>query len=307
MRKILFFLVIAPALLAADAGFDGRWDITPGKEPRGRAWWLEIQGADTATPSGKFVSAFGGDMNVIQEITIRGNELQFGFRTNGRHLTYRARLAGGKLQGTNAVEGQRQPPLEWTGVRAPVIPDKDDGTWREGQPVELFNGKDLSGWRGMIPNKELGWSVKDGLLTSTGGANNVLSERKFWNFKLHVEFRLGAHSNSGVGLRGRYEVQIQDDYGKAPGTHTNGSIYSRIAPRVEASRPAGEWQVYDIRLVGRQVTVVLNGQTLIEKAEIEGLTAIAGDANEAEPGPIFLQGDHGPVEFRKVTLTPLAR
>jgi hypothetical protein len=137
------------------------------------------------------------------------------------------------------------------------------------------------------------------------GANNLVSDTLFWNFKLHVEYRVGKDSNSGIGLRGRYEVQILEDYGKPPGKHSNGALYSRVAPAVNASKPAGEWQTYDIRLVGRQVTVVLNDQKIIDQQEIEGLTAIAGNADEGKPGPIILQGDHGPVEFRKIVLTPL--
>jgi hypothetical protein len=188
-----------------------------------------------------------------------------------------------------------------------MVPDKDDGTWREGKPVALLNGKDLAGWRGVEPNRQLGWTVKDGILASTGRTANLMSEQKFWNFTLHVEYRLSEHSNSGIGLRGRYEVQIVDDYGRQPNTHSNGSLYSRIAPAVNATKAPGEWQTYDIRLVGRQVTVVLNGRTLIDKGEVEGLTAIAIDAHEAEPGPIYLQGDHGPVEFRNIVVTPLVK
>ena len=171
--------------------------------------------------------------------------------------------------------------------------------------VELFNHKNLSGWQGLIPNLALGWNVKDGAMANVVGANNLVSDSLFWNFKLHVEYRVGKDSNSGIGLRGRYEVQILEDYGKPPGKHSNGALYSRVAPAVNASKPAGEWQTYDIRLVGRQVTVVLNDQKIIDKQEIEGLTAIAGNADEGKPGPIILQGDHGPVEFRNIVLTPL--
>jgi hypothetical protein len=197
--------------------------------------------------------------------------------------------------------------LKWIGVRAPAIREKDDGSWRERAPVELFNGRDLSGWRGLIPNKELGWTVKDGAMTNVAAANNLISDQAFWNFKLHIEYRVGEHSNSGIGLRGRYEVQILEDYGKPPDSHSNGALYSRITPAVNASKPAGEWQTYDIRLVGREVTVVLNDKKIIDKQEIEGLTAIAGNADEGKPGPLILQGDHGPVEFRKVTVTPLLK
>jgi len=164
----------------------------------------------------------------------------------------------------------------------------------------------MRGWHGQVPGKDLGWTVTGGALASTGHANNLESDAGFWNFKLHLEYRVGLKSNSGVGLRGRYEVQILEDFGEAPGLHQNGALYSRIAPRVNASKPAGEWQTFDIRLVGRDVTVVLNGQEVV-KGVIEGLTAIATDADEAAPGPLVLQGDHGPVEFRKIVLTPLTK
>jgi hypothetical protein len=319
MRTVVALLLAAGASLswAADARFNGRWNITVVSEPRNRAWWLEIDGAETENPSGRFVSAFGGDMNVIQELSIRRGEIVFGWmRTERpredepevtRHLVYKARLVGDRLEGTFEVEGQNRPPLKWTGVRAPVIRDKDDGTWREGKPVNLFNGKDLTGWRSTGSGPPTGWSAVDGNLTSTGRATNLISDAKFWNFVLHVEYRVGAHSNSGIGLRGRYEIQVLEDYGRPPNTHSNGALYSRVAPSANVSKPAGEWQTYDIRLVGRQVTVVLNGRKVIDKAEIEGLTAIAVDPNEAEPGPIYLQGDHGPVEFRNIVVTPLTK
>ena len=118
---------------------------------------------------------------------------------------------------------------------------------------------------------------------------------------------LGAKTNGGIGLRGRYEVQILEDHGREQDTHSHGALYSRIQPAVNASRPAGEWQEVEIRLVGRWVTVKLNGQTVINKAEIEGLTAIAGNADEADSGPFIVQGDHGAVEFRRFTVIPLTR
>jgi hypothetical protein len=250
-------------------------------------------------------------MNEIPQITIQGGELRFSFdskdhRGQPMHRDYSARLApDGKLRGV--MKGSDGEVLQWTGVRAPVIADKDDGAWRDGTPVELFNHKDLSGWHGLIANLPLGWNVKDGAMANVAGANNLESDQSFWNFKLHVEYRVGKNSNSGIGLRGRYEVQILEDYGRPPNKHSNGALYSRIVPSVNASKPAGEWQAYDIRLVGRIVTVVLNDQKIIDRQEIEGLTAIAGNADEGQPGPIILQGDHGPVEFRNIVLTPLIR
>jgi hypothetical protein len=310
MRELLLLVLLLPAF-ASDAQFNGRWDITVPKESRSRAWWLEVSGAGTPSLQGRFVGFPGGNMNDIPHLTIQEGELRLSFdykdSRSGQpmHRDYTARLTpDGKLAGLmRSSDGE----LKWIGVRAPVISDKDDGSWRDGTPVELFNHKDLSGWQGMIPNQPLGWAVKDDAMANVAGANNLVSVDSFWNFKLHVEFRVGEHSNSGIGLRGRYEVQILEDYGKPPNTHSNGALYSRVAPAVNASKPAGEWQAYDIRLVGRTVTVVLNDQKVIDRQEIEGLTAIAGNADEAKPGPFILQGDHGPVEFRKIVLTPLVQ
>ncbi len=311
MSKLLPLLFLLPAF-AGDAQFNGRWDITVPQETRARAWWLEVRGAGTPALQGRFVGFPGGDMNDIPHPAIQDGELRFSFDykdpRSGQpmHQDYSARLtADGNLEGVMRASSGEE--LKWTGVRAPEITDQDDGSWRDGTPVELFNHKDLSGWHGMIPNLPLGWTVKDGAMANVAHANNLISDGSFWNFKLHVEFRVGEHSNSGIGLRGRYEVQILEDYGKPPNKHSDGALYSRIAPAVNASKPAGEWQAYDIRLVGRTVTVVLNDQKVIDKQETEGLTAIASNADEGKPGPILLQGDHGPVEFRNIVLIPLIR
>jgi len=310
MRTLLIaVMAVAPiSALAANAKFDGRWDITVTNEPRHRAWWLEINGAGSSKPTGKFVSAYAGDLNIIDNIEIDGDRLTFSFNAEGNRpkITFKARLAGGKLIDGTVEDNGRPRQQQWTGVRAPVIKDKDDNSWKKGKPVELFNGKDMTGWKGQVPGKALGWTVKDGVLTNTPAANNLIGDQSFWNFELHMEYRVGPKSNSGVGLRSRYEIQILEDYGRPPNTHTNGALYSRIAPSENASKPAGEWQTFDIRLVGRHVKVVLNGKKVVE-GEIEGLTAVAVDPNEGQPGPLILQGDHGSVEFRKITLTPLTK
>jgi hypothetical protein len=310
-------LVLAfSTILSAESPFDGRWDIRVHDDAHPRAWWLKIEGADTNTPKGEFVSAFDGNLNPIEELAVHGDELVFSFRPksrkpggeNGtRHLVYKAQLQNGKLEGVFQVEGRNAAPVRWTGVRAPQIQDSDDGNWRESTTVKPFNGQNLSGWHTQEADRQGGWYVKDGVLASTGKVSNLVSDQKFWNFKLHLEFKVPPGSNSGVGLRARYEVQIKEDYGKPPDTHSSGALYSRIVPSKNASKPAGEWQSYDIRLVGRQVTIALNGTTIIDKGEIDGLTAIASDPNEGEPGPISLQGDHGAVEFRNLSITPLEK
>jgi len=292
--------------LAADTSFNGRWGLTVPNEPRSRAWWLEVEGAGTPQLRGKFVGAPGGQLDVIPKIGIERDELSFQFERQGKRHTWKARLQGEQLTGTYSVEGNSAASLNFTGARAAVIKDKDDGSWKPGKAVELFNGRDLSGWRSRLPQRGIGWRAENGMLNNgAAGVPDLITEATFWNFALHVEFRIGKGSNSGVGLRGRYEVQIFDDFGQPPSGHGNGALYSRIVPAVNASRAPGEWQTLDVRIVGRQVTVVLNDKKLIDKRKVEGLTAMATDPNEGRPGPIILQGDHGPVEFRRITLTPL--
>jgi hypothetical protein len=313
MRFLPFIVLLAacPAF-TADADYNGRWDITANTKPRPRAWWLELNGVGSPNPTGKFVSAYNGDMNNIDSITVEDGVLHFkinrpnrGNQKQALGMIYTARLVNGKLEGTVVAEGQDRPPLPWTGVRAPVIKDKDDGTWKKGEPIALFNGKDMTGWKGLVPGAEVKWTVQDGVLRNAPPTTDIISERSFWNYELHCDFRIIEHSNSGIGLRGRYEIQILEDYGQPPNSHGAGALYSRIAPSINASKPVGEWQSYDIRLVGRTLTVVHNGKKVLDKVEIEGLTAIADNPDEGEPGPFIIQGDHSYVEIKSFVVTPL--
>jgi opacity protein-like surface antigen len=317
MRKaVALAFLLTCAAFAADTDFNGWWDITaPGSAPR--AWWLGVQGAGTASPKVSFISDHGGDLNVADEVSFSNGVLTFGFRYKQRrqqgeepvevHTVYVVRIDGTRISGTQETEGSSRPPAKWVGVRAPQIKDKDDGTWKEGRPVQLFNAKDLSGWLPLEKERKFNWTVESGVLKAGGGGANLVSDQKFWNFKLHIEYKMFPGSNSGIGLRGRYEIQVQDDFGKPTNIHANGSLYSRIAPSVQACKPAGEWQAYDITLIGRDLTVVLNGTKVIDKKLVEGLTAMGHDPNEAEPGPLSLQGDHGAMEFRNIVITPLAK
>jgi len=312
MRTLLLLALLALAqAFAADSPYNGRWDITVGGGPAPRAWWVELNGVGTPNANGRFVSAYNGDMNKIDSIAAENGELTFTiiqpqYRDRpSRTMVYRARLAGDKLEGTMQTDGQNAPPLKWTGVRAPVIADKDDGSWKKGKPVELFNGKDVTGWKALNAAAEMKWSVVDGVLRNAPPTTDIVSEQRFWNFDAHIEFRIVENSNSGIGLRGRYEIQILEDYGQPPNSHGSAALYSRVAPSVNASRPPGEWQVYDIHLVGRTLTVAFNGITVLDKVHVDGLTAIANNSDEAEPGPFIVQGDHSYVEIRKFTVTPL--
>ena len=147
------------------------------------------------------------------------------------------------------------------------------------------------------------WVVENGVLKSPHSGSNIRTEKTFNDFKLHIEFRYPEESNSGVYLRGRYEVQIIDSKGKEPASTELGGVYGFLDPLENMAKDPGEWQSYDITLVGRLVTVVANGKTIIYKQNIPGITGGALDSKEGEPGPIMMQGDHGPIEFRNIVIT----
>jgi hypothetical protein len=204
------------------------------------------------------------------------------------------------LKGETTDEQGRR--LTFVGKRAPALVRAHPPQW-EG-PIELFNGKDLSGWKPRFAQARNGWVVRDGLLVNATPGNDLMTEQKFDDFQLHAEFRYPPKSNSGIFLRGRYEAQIEDNYGEEADSHKIGGIYGFLTPSVNAARKPGEWQTMDITLVGRVITLSLNGERILDRQTIPGITGGALDSDEGSPGPIMLQGDHGPIEFRKVTLTP---
>jgi hypothetical protein len=167
-----------------------------------------------------------------------------------------------------------------------------------------FAINNLAGWAARPPAAKHGWVVRDGLLANATPGTDLLTDRTFTDFRLHAEFRYPKGSNSGVYLRGRYEVQIEDNVGLDPDSHHIGGVYGFLTPSVNAAKPAGAWQTLDVELVGRVVTVRLNGERVIDRQAIPGITGGALDSDEGAPGPILLQGDHGPIEFRTLALTP---
>jgi len=183
-----------------------------------------------------------------------------------------------------------------------------EGAFKPGKGwIQLFNGKDLTGWKlvGKYPST---WVIKDGVLAAPTPSDNLYTERKFLDFQLHVEFKLKKEGNSGVFLRGRKEVQIYDSHGRKDLKHWDcGGIFSKFAPSVNASEPAGQWNALDITMVGRKVTVVLNGKTVIDGKIVNGVTGGQLDENEDKPGPVMLQGDHTAVWLRNVWLKPLPK
>jgi Domain of Unknown Function (DUF1080) len=281
----------------------GRWDLTVQGAEGPYPSWIEVMLRKETELMGRFVGQFGSNRHV-SEITYQDGELSvripIQYERNKTDLIFKGRLTGDRLEGT--TEDAKGNTLKWTGVRAPALTSDAPPKW--GPPVELFNGKDLTGWKLRGPAKGNCWSVVDGALTNAPPCVDIITERPFSDFKLHTEFNIVPKSNSGVYLRGRYEVQIQDDVGKAMDSLRMGGVYGFLRPATNASGRPGEWQTYDITLVGRRVSVVLNGRTIVQDAEIPGITGGALDSDEGRPGPLMLQGDHGRIAFRKVVLTP---
>lgn len=281
----------------------GRWDITVQSPEGAYPSWLEIRLSGTKTLVGSFVGQFGS-ARPISRVEFEDGGLRFSvppqWEARKDDQRFDGRFDGDTLRGeTTDDKGRRVP---WTARRAPALKRTQPPRWAE--PIELFNGKDLSGWKPRTAGGKNGWIVRDGLLVNATPGNDLLTERKFTDFQLHAEFRYPRRSNSGIYLRGRYEVQIEDDYGDEPDSHKIGGIYGFLTPSLNAAKPAGEWQSAEITLVGRMVTVVLNGERIIDRQTIPGITGGALDSEEGFPGPIMLQGDHGPIDFRRVTLRP---
>jgi hypothetical protein len=310
--------VVAAAVLAVAA-------VVPGgaqgpkagfADPVLGSWNLTVQSGDTTYPSwvevklrtetqlmGRFVGRSGSVRHVTQ-IDYTDGELSFTIPIQyERHKSdqrFRGRLKGDTLEGT--TEDAAGKPLTWRAVRAPLMLPTKPPTW--GTPVELFNGKDLSGWRARTPEKAGCWQVTDGLLTNTPPCVDLVSERTFGDFRVQAEFMYPQGSNSGIYLRGRYEVQINDDAGRVPSSLRMGGVYGFLTPYSNAARGAGEWQTFDVTFVGRRVTVLLNGTLIIQDEVIPGITGGALDSDEGRPGPIMIQGDHGAISFKKITVTP---
>lgn len=321
MRFVFVAAAVGICCLGAtidDQDFNGRWDITVNSAPSSmpgsqRGWWLEVTGAGTESLRGRFMGAPVGLLDDLPKLSVSEGALRFALEAKFRKDhgvekgLYWARLEDGKLKGTFEIEGDPSTYLEWTGVRAPALPDKDDASWKRGDPVALFDGRDLAGWQPTTPSRLPGWVVRDGVLSAAGGASDLVSDKKFFNFVLDAEYKTEPHTNSGVALRGRYEVQIADDQDRPPSNRSSGAILGRLPPTLNAARPAGEWQMLVVRLVGREVTVLLNGIRVINRQSIDGPTSIALDTNEGDPGPLLLQGNHGAVEFRRIVVYPLTK
>ena len=309
----LLFLVLFSLPLFAGAKenpYIGRWDITATTPNGKQVFWLEVKEENGAL-TGTFLYR-AGSVYKLTSVAVENGELVFDSSQSGSKQLHRAKISGNQLVGTLTITNNRSNQSEtvnWIGVRAPKWGKSDaNANHKFGAPVELFDGKSIEAtWGVERQGRPSGWSVVDGVMVNQAGANNLVSKQTFKDFKIHCEYKLEEKSNSGIYLRGRYELQVLDDYGKEPESHGHMSIYSRVAPKVNASKPAGEWQEMDAVFVGNHVTVFLNGQKVQDNQEIDGVTGGALDSDEDKPGPIMLQGDHGKVWFRKVTVTPIVK
>jgi hypothetical protein len=280
----------------------GRWDLVVQRGTQTSPSWLEIERSGTATLVGQFVGS-GGSARPIAKIEFNDGMFRFAippqWESNPNDITFEGRLEGDRLTGSMTMgDGQKS---TWSGTRAPALRRSGRPVW--GSPVSLFNGKSLDGWQ-PVGRRDSAWSVTGGILQNAKSGANLVTVQKFDDFKLHLEFRVPKGENSGVYLRGRYELQIDDAAGLEPSSHHLGGLYGFIAPSENAARAAGEWQSMDVTLVGRMLTVDLNGINVICNREIPGITGGAIDSAEAEPGPLLLQGDHGPVDYRNIVITP---
>jgi hypothetical protein len=205
----------------------------------------------------------------------------------------------------------------FSGTKLPQVPPAPDmNNLKFGTPVMLFNGKDLTGWTLTNPDRTNGFKVVDGIMVNdpvqTEGSRrvsfgNLRTEKTFEDFNLKLEVNVPTGSNSGVYLRGMYEIQVADSYGKELDSHNMGALYSRVKPTVSAEKPAGSWQSLDITLCERHLTVVLNGIKIIDNQPVYGPTGGAIQSDVFSPGPIYLQGDHGKVSYRNIVLTPIIK
>ncbi len=316
--------VACAAVVAGQSGsFLGKWNLTGTGDAAGYVYWLKIE-EDAGQLTGLFLNRSGSPSR-LGVVKVENGELVFQGRGREGQPSgpeYRARLDNGRLVGFHLLPQGRgraganpaEPPpaprrIDWIGTRPPAWPAVNaNGQHTYGTPVVLFDGTSLDAFGVQFPSRPLGWTVVDGIAQNDAGANNLVSKEKFADFRIQAEYKLGQDSNSGVYLRGRYELQIFDDFGQAePRTTGHLAIYGHTAPRVNASRPIGAWQVLDAVIVANRVTATLNGQRVHDNQVIEGITGGALDNDELAPGPLMIQGDHQGVWIRRIVVTPITR
>lgn len=294
------FLAALSALSAQPNPFLGRWNFNIQTPTGQRASWLGISERDGALVV--MYQPTGGNVFQVKDARVEGGKLILNIAASGPTrpaVVWELASRDGRLVGV-ARRGENTTPLE--GKRAPVLRRPEPRAWSAPRP--LFNGRDLSGWEPAGNPASSHWKAVNGELVNEKLGANLRTVEKFEDFRLHFEVMLPEHTNSGFYLRGRYEIQLENEpEGKSPPERRMGSVYGRIAPKPAPANRTGQWDVFDVTLVGRTLTVVQNGVVTIDRQEIEGITGGALDADEELPGPFLIQGDHaGGVRFRNITI-----
>jgi hypothetical protein len=317
MKTLLAALVLLTLPLSAQTDvkpFLGKWNMTGTGDQSAVVYWLEVTEANGAL-KGRFLNRFSSPYD-LPNIKVENGELVFSNAVKEgapAPPTWRAKVVDGKLVGTTTTPrrdpAQAPQVINWVGVRPPNWPPANaNAKHTYGNPVALFDGKTMDAWGVQHTQNPINWAVADEVMSSAEKqGNNLVSKATFKDFKIEAEYAIAAGSNGGIYVRGRYELQLLDDAGQPLTPQSHMAIYGRTPPAMMASKPAGEWQKMEAIVVGNRVTVILNGQKVQDNAVIEGITGGALDANETEPGPIMLQGDHGKVSFRKVVVTPITK
>ena len=299
--------VLTPALWTqtGSESFSGRWDLTIQTPAETYPSWIEITDS-AANPQVRIVGRVAS-VHPATDVKLAGSHLTFASTESlGKDIpvNWDVTLNDGKLTGTqkrsDGIEGHI------TGVRAPALNRPAPKSWSE--PESLFDGKSLNGWEPDKPSKNH-WVAQNGELVNQAAGANIRTTGKFDDFKLHIEYNCPKNGNSGVYLRGRYEVQVEyEPADQNDNYHMMGSIYGFIPPAVTVPPRPGEWESYDITLVGRTVSVVRDDIKIIDSQEIPGITGGALDSDEGEPGPIYIQGDHtGGMKYRNIKISVAQR
>ena len=285
-------------MLAANP-FAGRWDLTVKAGNNTFPDWLEV--VDNGGAMQVRYQPRGGSVRPIQQSKIEGDHLILSLNAGGKQgsQVWDLTVTGDQIAGV-AKTGTHET-AQLTGVRAPKLDRKMPKKWSKPEPI--FNGKDLTGWEPDHPESNH-WVVKDGELVNLEHGANLRGTRKFDDFKLHIELNCPQNGNSGVYLRGRYEMQVEYENNKEDNFHSMGSIYGMVAVTQVLPSKVGQWESFDVTLVGRRVTVVRDGVKIIDNQEIAGITGGAIDSNEGEPGVFYIQGDHtGGMKYRNITIS----
>jgi len=321
-------MMISMGAMAAEdvTPFLGRWALTI---PGGGAGWLGVTqekgyldahilwgGGSVVPTASTYVEDGKLYVTRIHEVNRKGTDGKV-VRKQTFTETLVAEVNGDKMKlvrqdPSRSGKGLRTSPFE--GNRIPDLPAKPNlKKVKFGKPINLLDENSLKGWELINDRQANGWSVTDGVLLNNAvqpegkhvSFGNLRTVKEFEDFNLKLDVKVPQGNNSGVYLRGIYEVQVLDSHGKDLDSHNMGALYSRITPSVAAEKPFGEWQNLDMTLVDRHLTVKLNGKTIIDNAPIQGCTGGAMWSDEFRPGPIYLQGDHGTVRYRNIVLTPV--